>query len=103
MTNRIIVILLAIALTACSSVPRFFPSQPPSPSGAAGASSADAREDTAEKQVPEQTTESAQRRPDTTEDMRSHLAEIGRGIVLIGLIALMVWLHYRMMCPYSYC
>ncbi|MBI3044617.1 MAG: hypothetical protein HYY78_17505 [Betaproteobacteria bacterium] len=94
MTNQIIAVLLAISLAACSSAPRLPPTQPSNAPHAATSSSAEAREDAATRQEPAQTAESAQQRPDAVGENRSHLAEIGKGLVLVALIALLVWMHY---------
>ena len=64
--------------------------------------SSDAREDAATNQQPDQAAESAQQHPDATEENRSHLAEIGKGIVLLALIALLVWMQYHWVyAPYN--
>ena len=102
MTNRIIAVLLAISLVACTSAPRLPPTQPSSPVDPAASASSDAREDAATNQQPDQAAESAQQHPDATEENRSHLAEIGKGIVLLALIALLVWMQYHWVyAPYN--
>ena len=104
MTNRIIAVLLAISLAACSSVPRIGPAQPVNPAGAATSPSTGAKDDKTSDSKPEQkTAERAQDSPDKTRPETSHLKELGKGLVLVTLIALMVWLQYRAVCPYSYC
>lgn len=100
MTNRIIATLLAISLAACSSNPRLSLVQPGSPGNAAAspltavdrAAAEPLTEPTASKSVPQH--------PDTTEENRSHLSELGKGVVLVTLFALLVWLQYRAIYPY---
>ena len=104
MTNKFIAALLTISVAACSSVPRIGPAQPANPAGAATSPSTGVEDDKTSESKPEQNTaESTQDRPDQTPPKRSHLTEIGKGIVLVTLIALMAWLQYRAVCPYSYC
>lgn len=103
MTNRIIAMLLAIALAACSSVPRLAPAGPRGPVDAAASSSASAKDGAASDSKPEQkSADSTPANPDSTPPTTSHLTEIGSGLVLVALVALMVWLNYRLVCPYCW-
>ena len=92
--------LLAISLAACTSVPRFAPVQPWSPADAAPSPST-AADRAGTEPLPEPTaSQPAPECLDTTGEKRSYLTELGKGVVLVTLFALLVWLQYRAIYPY---
>ena len=104
MTSRIVAAFLAVTVAACSSVPRIGTTQPANPTGAATAPSTSTKEDKASDSGREQKSEERpQEKQAQTPPEPSHLKEIGKGIVMVALIALLAWLQYRSVCPYSYC
>lgn len=98
--KRIIATLLVVSLAACSSNPWLSLARPGNAGNAAASPSTTVDRAATEPQPEPIASKPAPERPDTTGDSRSHLTELGKGVVLITLLALLVWLQYHAIYPY---
>ena len=100
MTNRLIATLLVISLAACSSAQRLAATPPSGPGDTTVNVGAYEKEKADTGPEAERGSDKPREPPDPAKDEKSHLTEIGKGLVLVSLIALMAWLNYRTVCSY---